>query len=681
MSMKNYLIRIIAALVIMHGLVRADVYVSTAGSNSNSGSKEQPCRTLEHARDCVRQQLKSDAASKAPITVWIDTGSYYLDRTFELGVEDSGTNETPVVYRALPGAEVREVGGRQIPPGAFHAVQDTAVLDRLDDGAREKVLQADLKAFGITNFGEVCPYGKRPDLFFNDQWLTLARWPNHDYTKIGDVTGGKPISFASGSYTGDAIGKFTYEGDRGSRWNKEPDLWVCGYWFWDWAFHYEKVALVDSPNRTITVETPYHIFGYRKGQRYYVVSALSELDSPGEWHLDRHTGLLYLWPPGPVEKAHIVLSTLQSSVVRLKGASHIILQDLIIEATRGDGIAIEDGCWNLVAGCTIRNIGKKAVVIKGGREHGVTGCDIYEIGATGIHLDGGERRTLTPSGHFAANNHIWKFQKLRRTYHPAISLNGVGNRAVHNLIHDSPHSAILFNGNDHAMEWNEIYDVCQEVADAGAIYTGRNWTTRGNVIRFNFIHHVTGLFEVQTIYLDDMASGSVVFGNIFYKTGRAVNINGGRDNIVENNVAIDCHSTVIHIPSAGTTWLKNMVLPDGILRKRLEEVPYKQPPWSQRYPKLAKILDDDPGVPKGNIIRLNVIQASKPIVTAPDVDRFGVVADNWMTDEDLGFQDADKMDFRLRDDSAIFEELPKFQKIPFEKIGLYIDEYRKSMPP
>ena len=59
---------------------------------------------------------------------------------------------------------------------------------------------------------------------------------------------------------------------------------------------------------------------------------------------------------------------------------------------------------------------------------------------------------------------------------PAIELQGVGNRADHNLIHDAPHWAISFGGNEHVMELNEIYDVCQETGDVGVFYTGRDWT-------------------------------------------------------------------------------------------------------------------------------------------------------------------------------------------------------------
>jgi len=32
-----------------------------------------------------------------------------------------------------------------------------------------------------------------------------------------------------------------------------------------------------------------------------------------------------------------------------------------------------------------------------------------------------------------------------------------------------------------------------EVDDAGSVYSGRDWTYRGNVIRYNFFHHIEGL--------------------------------------------------------------------------------------------------------------------------------------------------------------------------------------------
>jgi hypothetical protein len=87
-------------------------------------------------------------------------------------------------------------------------------------------------------------------------------------------------------------------------------------------------------------------------------------------------------------------------------------------------------------------------------------------------LGGGDRKTLTPGGNVADNNHIHHYGRWNRMYRNGIAIDGVGNRAAHNLIHHAPHIAISFGGNDHVLEFNEIHHVCEESNDAGAMYAG-----------------------------------------------------------------------------------------------------------------------------------------------------------------------------------------------------------------
>ena len=127
---------------------------------------------------------------------------------------------------------------------------------------------------------------------------------------------------------------------------------------------------------TFTLSRPYSQYGYRKDQRYYAANVLRELDRPGEWYLDRRSGMLYWLPPEGIEwsKAETVLSVLDQPFVTMSEVEHVTLLGLTLQEGRGDGIHIRGGADCLVAGCTIRQCGGDAIVVEGGQRHGVFGC-------------------------------------------------------------------------------------------------------------------------------------------------------------------------------------------------------------------------------------------------------------------------------------------------------------------
>ena len=47
---------------------------------------------------------------------------------------------------------------------------------------------------------------------------------------------------------------------------------------------------------------------------------------------------------------------------------------------------------------------------------------------------------------------------------------------------------------------------------------------------------------------------------------------------------------------------------------------------------------------------------------------------------DPGFVNLNNHDFRLKPDSRVFTDLPGFKPIPFDKIGLFVDEHRTNLP-
>jgi hypothetical protein len=653
------------------------IYVARNGNDAWSGKLAEPkggdgpLATLSRARDKIRSLKSKGGLPAGGVVVEVRGGVYQFAAPLALSAEDSGACGSPIVYRARAGEEVRLVGGVEIPN--FKSVVDPAVLKRLDASARGKVVQADVRALGIKDLGEVAG-NNRFELFYQDKPMTLARWPNDRFVHIVDVVGGKRVDVRG--TIGDAIGRFTYDGSRPTRWAAEKDIWLHGYWFWDWADQYHKVQSIDLKKHVISLFPPYHNYGYRKGQWYYALNLLCELDMPGEWYLDRTSGILYFWPPAKEQssgQAKAVASVIPT-LVSMNKTSHVALRGMIFEACRGTAIAADDADDVQIIGCTIRNTGSWAVSLSG-KNSGVVGCDIYETSAGGIRLSGGDRQTLAPARLVADNNHIHHYSRWYRIGQPGVAVAGVGNRVTHNLIDNAPHQAMTFSGNDHLIEMNEIHSVCFETNDAGAIYAGRNWTVRGTVIRYNYFHDISGFQNrgCMGVYFDDQLSGNEIFGNLFYNVTRAALIGGGRDCIIANNIFVDC-APALHVDARGLGWAASGF---AGLKHGLTEVPYKGAIWASRYPKLPPILDEDPMAPKGNVVARNICVGgrwgdfeakAKPMVAFK----------HNLVDVDPGFEDREHKNFQLKEDSPAYKQ--GFQRIPLEKIGLYQSSQRCSWP-
>ncbi len=638
------------------------LHVAVDGDDAQAGTEQAPFATLERARDQLRALRADGQALQGGAEVLVHGGIYERAMTFELSEEDSGTEAAPIVYRAAEGEEARLSGGRRVDN--WQPVTDNAVLARLDEPARAHVLQADLRALGIEDLGDVIKPGERLELFFDNAPMTVARWPNEGFVKIGETVGETPFDVRGTK--GDRVGKFTYEYERPDRWVAEKDLWLHGYWFWDWSDQRQRVKQIDLQGRTIELEEPYHHYGYRQGHWYYAFNALCEIDSPGEWYLDRETGLLYFWPPSLIDEGAAVVSAVGEMIV-MSNVSHVTLRGLTFESARGRAIHMTGGEGCRIIACTMRNLGDWAVLV---------GCDMYDLAEGGAYVEGGNRPTLTPAGHLVENNHIHHFGRWSRMYKSGINVRGVGNRVAHNLIHNAPHTAIFFSGNEHIIELNEIHSVCYESNDAGAIYNGRDFTQRGTIIRHNYLHDIYGHLGrgCVGVYLDDMLSGTRIESNVFYRTYRAAFIGGGRDCTIIGNVFVEC-PRALHIDARAMGWASGSI--EGTMKTRLEAMPYTQPPWSERYPELLTVYDDEPAAPKGNVVASNIIVGEGWEDIQKQARPYLTIGENLVTD-DPGFVDRENLNFQINDDSPAWDV--GFVGIPVATIGLYESEDRASWP-
>lgn len=643
------------------------LYVAPNGKDTNVGTIEQPFATLTRARDAIRAARKDGKLPDGGAKVYLRGGDYPVTQTFELFAEDAGTEQAPVVYRAYREEKPRLLGLRQVK--GLTAVSDAAILARLPEEARGKVLQVDLKANGISDLGTMAargyglPSGPYAEIYWNGRPLPLAKFPNKGWLRIGEVSGGKdgqPWSFA-------------YDTERAARWTKAPDLFLRGLWYWDWAEGTVPARLDAAAGRFTITQSPG--YGIRANQRYLALNLLEEIDQPGEWYLDRDSGILYVYPPSAPAQAQVEFSAFDGPFARLDGCPWTTFQGITFDGARGDGIVVKNGNHNVLAACTITRCGVYGCLISG-PDSGLIGCDLSVLGSGGINMSAGDRKTLTPGNSFVENCHIYDFSRINRSYTPAVLMNGCGNRVIHNLIHESPHHAMRIEGNDHLVAYNEVHSVVTEGDDQAGVDMWGNPTYRGNRFLYNYWHHIgSGVPCGQGgIRLDDAISGVLIYGNVFYKCSESnfggVQIHGGKENIVDNCVFADCKFGISFSGWGKGRWDTFLKGHEAQLYK---DIDITKPPYSTKYPDLARITEDE-GV---NMVWRNVAYRCGEFLTR---DR-GIqqVVDNFVTAEDPGFVNADKGDFDLKVNATVLSE-SNFRPIPFGEIGLYKDELRASWP-
>lgn len=666
------------------GPVAIEFHVSPEGRMDAVGTLADPFPDLESGRDAIR--LKRNAGEEGLAVVWIHGGEYdYRSRaTFTLGAQDRKT-----VYRAVLGDDAaRFTGGVRVDADWFELVDDSSpVWSRIDPLARGHLLQLDLVEHGITNFGSLADRGfaqPMPDgpmeLILDEDMMQLARYPNGD----------------DFSYVVRGVDSRTFEfsGDRPERWTEAEDLWLHGIWGRDWADGARAVIGIDLESREMKMTSSPTIYGISSNQYYIAFNLLEEIDQPGEYYINRNTGILYFWPDRDLSSSRILLTKRDSGpIIRVSGATDITFEGLVFEASRTRMVEVVGGSTRVVfRHCRLINVGNTAIAVNttvgpdgAGRHNGLYRCELKNLAGVGVFLDGGDLASLEPGGNFVEGCTIHNFSRLTWTYRPAVSLGGVGQIVRHNRMFNAPHSAILLRSTAAVVEYNHIHDVVRWSGDSAAIYGGRSWVRRGNTIRYNYIHDIaSGRPKVTGIYLDDALSGNHVIGNILQRIEhRAGTNNGGRDNRWENNYFIDSgkghYTTTIGIINISEAILDEMLAVD-----------YQQPPWSTTFPELAAIPSDynlwsnDIKAPHDTVFKRNILWNNDQDIVErlyPGADNplsyYGAFSDN-LIGVDPMFNDAQGGDFSFDPASPVFS-IPGFEEIPFQNIGtgdLYVHEWQ-----
>lgn len=599
------------------------ILVAPAGVIHPGGNGGQ-FANLQQALDQVRK-LRRESPAKRNIHIEMAPGEHRLEQPVTIDAGHGGGRDWPLVIRGPADASLagpaRLLGSRRLELAPATSSKTRSALDRPEVPAEArphiKRYALPLRIKRDDSIDTPRPQDGVPvvpfEVFDVNGPLRPARWPN-----LGSGTAWSRIVSTGGTTVAPA---FSVADDRARNWQNEPDLWAGGYWQYDWRYETQRVSGVDRASGAMTLAArPFD--GIRAGARVFVYHALAELDQPGEWYRDRETNELLVWPRPVGDGDQSLEISLAENIIHAKDATHVRLRGLSFEMTRGDAIVVKGGRDVVIEDCRIRWTGGRAAVFGDTIASGMLRSRISDTGAGGILLFGGNRQELAPAALFALDNRFERFARLSLTYAAAVELGGVGHAVSGNSISNSDHLGILFQGNDHLIERNELARLMLDSADGGAIYTGRDWTSRGTRIRHNFLHDIKPApgFETKGIYLDDMASGIAIEGNVFLRVDQAVFIGGGRDNIVTGNV-FAATEPAVHIDSRGLNEHRAQIdNPDSETLTRLKAMPYRSPLWQARYPALAGILDDQPGMAKRNILTGNIYLSHSPYEILADVD-------------------------------------------------------------
>lgn len=610
---KGFLTLAVSAAFASACFAQTHLYVSKAGRDSWSGTlsapnvtnTDGPKLTIGAARDTLRNMRALGTLSSKGAIVDVAPGHYFQPVPLTFLSLDRATSTGPMLYNStVPKGAVID-GGIQVKNWL---PLDPRLAPRVNPAVAPYLVCADLKALGVTDFG-VFPKGTWTgncpstaiELFVNNQRQTVARWPNTGYATVSQ-------GIDSYSFTADlSTANFN---------TSDTDLVICGFpSHFDWAYT-SDYGTVNTAASSLTFAHA-QVYPSLPGGRFYVKNALSELDTPGEYYVDKATGLLVYYPTGNMANATAYVSVNSGGpVVKLTDQQNMTFQNFTVEHGRNDGVMLQR-CQNVkFVGGQIDNCGGSAVVIQ--ELGGTPGCSnnnviqsvtMNDLGEYGVYVYAGNRLTLVPANNVVKNNSITRFGRIMPTSRSGVMLWGVGNQALHNNISECPSTALQLFGNDNIADSNHVWNACTDTNDAGGIYlSGTDASQRGNVVRNNYVENVyarmPGTNGIWGIYLDGRASGVTVTGNVVRNSNTGYLINAGRDNLLQNNVAVDCNLGIQVDEASHSSW--------STLTTSLNAVNYLANPYAGKYPRLPIILNTDPTWPEGNICNLNgILRATK----------------------------------------------------------------------
>lgn len=670
------------------------LYVSLSGNDENPGSVDAPLKTLNGAKEKLREIRGEDTSKGAEII--FREGTYVIDSTVNFEELDSGSEDAEVVIRSEEGEEVNFKGSMEIDETMGVPVSDEKIRERLYPDVRDKIIEIDLLSQGFPYqvektdkvrysyqlFGENS-YKEYLNLYLNGVEQPLAEWPNGDDSYVSYVE-----AIEKGDSQGGAVGgSFRYAEDNPDRWKNVENAWTAGYLSKDFRFERNSISYVDPVNNIIKLATASAGgVGSAESRRWKAFNILEEIDVPGEWYVDRSTMKLYYYPEYSLSGAKLEISFLQKEMIHFENAKFITVSGINFSQSRSIGIKMTDVSDITVTNCKFTDLDGGGIIMLGSKmaetdkhwwqrqqSDAAYNCEIsnnifYNIGGHVIKLNGGNVDTLEKGNNKFVNNFLSNISTKHKGA-VAVNLGGCGNVMSNNNISGGSFHATTYYGNDHEIQYNEIYNMNKCTDDVGTIYTGRNYISRGTVTAYNYLHDLNPVKQTSrgfnlAIYWDDSACGQYAHHNIIVNSNLPIyscgHMNYYKDNIMVNTREGMNFNNNYATPSRIATWQTSVA---NILNKELYFERYKNfelgatDKWAQ-----LNAFSEVTG-------NLNV-KSGEVTLSSHTVD-YGKVENNIKLDECSDFVNPDKQDYRIKSDSETAKSLPGLltEEFDIEAIG------------
>ncbi|MEN8725667.1 MAG: right-handed parallel beta-helix repeat-containing protein [Lentimonas sp.] len=431
-------------------------------------SPDGPIATLEEARLRV-QELKKQQPGR-PIEVLIKGGVYPLHETVVFGLEDSGSEGAPVVYKAFPGEDPVFTGGVSITGWKQLSSEPKDVSEE----ARGNLWVAEV-----------------PKTYIGEQWMirslydgeTLLKRARSGSFKYKDVEKendsnrqGKKLMSVLG-YEGDPLPPFDreihYQNDDLKDWPNPSDIELI---LKDrpWLANVISLERIDTTNKIahLAVDPTYQPIN--PNNRYWVENAIEYLDEPGEWVVNTQEGRIYMWPEKDVADMNVIAPFLQE-FIRVEGTedgpyvSHLRFEGLTF--MHGARDTLHEADKGLQHDWEMYDKANAVVRFRFAEDCELSSCVIKASSGTGIRLDLHCQRIKISSNHL---HHLGGGGIVLSGYGPGTKDVNKNNVVHDNYIHHIGelllHSAAIFIAQSGS---NEItHNTIQDVPYNGIVVSG-----------------------------------------------------------------------------------------------------------------------------------------------------------------------------------------------------------------